>query len=73
MTDSYSLFRRNRQGRQSRGVALLVMEGQERMELTTGYNRVETLWVKIKVQTNNEDVIMGAFYRPSRHNNDINS
>lgn len=53
--------------------ALLIMEGQERMELTTGNSRVQTLWVKIKVQANNEDVIMGACYRPSRHNNDINS
>lgn len=73
MVDAYKLFRGDKKGRQSRGMASFITEGQECMQLTTGNNRVETLWVKIKVQTNNVDVIMGVGYRSYRHNNDINS
>ncbi|KAJ7399564.1 hypothetical protein BTVI_113959 [Pitangus sulphuratus] len=43
LLDSYGLFRRDRQGQKSRGVALYVVEGLEFMELTDGNGTVERL------------------------------
>lgn len=40
------------------------------MELTVGSGMVEILWVRTKGQTNNPDVIVGIFYRPSSQDND---
>lgn len=56
--DSSRLFRRARQGRRGRGVALYGIEALEWLELPTGNGTVENLWIRIKGQTNNADVIM---------------
>lgn len=63
--DVSRLFRRDRQGRRGRGVALYGTEGLEYMELTVGGGTVESLWITIKWRTNNVDVIMGVSYRPT--------
>ena len=34
------------------------------MEINDGNNRVETLWVRIKVKANKTDTVMGVCYRP---------
>ncbi|KAJ7426117.1 mitochondrial fission process protein 1 [Willisornis vidua] len=72
LLDGYSLFRRDRQGRRGRGVALYVTEGLECMELTAGNGTVESLWGRMKRQTNNVDVTVGVYYRPPSQDNDTN-
>ncbi|KAJ7409031.1 hypothetical protein BTVI_58107 [Pitangus sulphuratus] len=42
------------------------------MELTAGNSTVESLWVRIKGQTNNVDVIIGIRYRPPSQDDDAN-
>ncbi|KAJ7428099.1 adaptin ear-binding coat-associated protein 1 [Pitangus sulphuratus] len=69
---NYRLFRRDRQGRRGRGVAQYVIEGLGCLELTVGNGTVESLWVRIKGQTNNVDVIMGVYYRPLSQDSDAN-
>lgn len=51
------------------GVWHYVMEGLEWVEFTVGHG-IEILWVRIKEQTNNEDVIVKIFYRPSSQDHD---
>lgn len=46
------------------------MEGVECMELTLGNGTVESLWIRIKEQTNNADGIVGVYYRPPRPDDD---
>lgn len=41
------------------------------MELTCGNGTVESLWVRIKGQTNNMDITMGIFYRSPSQDNDF--
>lgn len=53
LRDSSRLLRRDRQGRRGRGVALYVTEGLECLELTIGNGTVESLWIRVKGQTNN--------------------
>lgn len=63
--DASRLFRRDKQGRRGRGVALYGKEGLECMELTVGDGTFESLWITIKWQTNNVDVIVGVSYSPT--------
>ncbi|KAK4831785.1 hypothetical protein QYF61_019098 [Mycteria americana] len=44
MMDSYRVFRRDRQGRQGRGLAPYVREGLDCMALVVGDDTVESLW-----------------------------
>ena len=62
--DSYQLFKRDRQGRKGSGVAFYVKKECECMEINDGDDRVESVWVRIKVKANKTDIIMGVFYRP---------
>ncbi|KAJ7413848.1 mitochondrial fission process protein 1 [Pitangus sulphuratus] len=72
LLDGYRLFRTDRQSRRSKGVAMYVIEGLECMEVTAGNGTVENLWVKIKWQTNNADVIVEVYYRPSSQDDHAN-
>ncbi|KAJ7395040.1 adaptin ear-binding coat-associated protein 1 [Pitangus sulphuratus] len=48
------------------------MEALGYTELTSGNGTAESLWVRIKGQTNNADVIVGVWYRPPDWGNDTN-
>jgi len=60
--DGYTLFRKDRPTRGGGGVALYVKEQLERIELCLGADeqRVETLWVRIKVQAHMGDTVVGV-------------
>ena len=62
--DGYKLFRKDRQGRRSGGMALYVKECFEVTELMTGDNMVESLWVKIRERADKADILVGICYRP---------
>lgn len=49
-TEGYKLFRRDRQGRRGRGVALCVRKGIDCKELPLrkGHRQAESLWVNVK-------------------------
>lgn len=68
--DNSGLFRRDRQGRRGRGVALCVTEELECLELTAGNGAVESLWIRVKRQTNNADVTVGVCSGPPSQDSD---
>lgn len=70
LLDGYRLLRKDRQGRRGGGGALYVMEDLECMEFTVGNGTVESLWVRIKGQTNNADAIVGAYHRRPTQDDD---
>ncbi|PKU34390.1 rna-directed dna polymerase from mobile element jockey-like [Limosa lapponica baueri] len=49
--DGYKLFRRNRQGRRGRGVALYIRECFDCIELDSCDDKVECLWLHIPKDT----------------------
>lgn len=51
-------------------VALYEIQGLECTELTVGNGTAESLWVRIKEQTNNANVIVGVCYRPPSQDSD---
>ena len=65
--DGYKLFRKDRQGRRGSGVALYVKECFEVIELMTGDNKVESLWVKIRGRADKADILVGNSER--QHSN----
>ena len=69
--DGYQLFKRDRQGRKGDGVALCVKKDCERMEINDDDDRVESLWVRIKVKANKTDSIVGACYRPPNQDEEV--
>ena len=60
MMDGYRLFRRDRQGRRGGAVALYVREELDCMMLTAGNDKVETLWVRMKVKANTAEAVVGS-------------
>ena len=62
--DGYKLFRKDSKGRRGGGVALYVKECFEVIELMTGDNKVESLWVKIRGRADKADILVGICYRP---------
>ncbi|PKU48939.1 glycerol kinase [Limosa lapponica baueri] len=68
--DGYKLFRRDRQGRRGRGVALYVKEWIEceemslKLSLGSDEERVESLWERTKRQVNMRVTVVGVYYRP---------
>ncbi|GAB0205799.1 hypothetical protein GRJ2_003045500 [Grus japonensis] len=64
--EGYRLFRKDRQGRQGRAVALYINGQLECMELHLGMDEepTESLWVRIKGKAGAGDIIAGLFYRP---------
>lgn len=51
-------------------MALYVIEVLECTELTAGSGSVQNLWVRMKGQTNNADVILGIYHTPPSQDND---
>jgi len=70
--DGYKLFRRDRQGRRDRVVALYVRECFDCLELDDGDNRVECSWVRIRAKANTVDTMMGVSYRPPNQDEEAN-
>ena len=68
--NGYRLFRRDRQGRRDGGVAMYVKQGLDCVELQVDSSKVESLWVRIKGQTNTGDVVLGVCYRPPSQDDD---
>lgn len=66
-TDSY------RQGRHRSGAALYLVKAPDCLELAVSDNVVESLWVRIKVQANKGDVVVGVYNRPPGHDEDTDS
>ncbi|PKU28413.1 mitochondrial fission process protein 1 [Limosa lapponica baueri] len=64
--EGYKLFRRDRQGRRGRSVALYVKEWieSEEMSLKNSQEEVESLWVGIRDRGNKGNLVVGVFYRP---------
>ncbi|PKU40120.1 adaptin ear-binding coat-associated protein 1 [Limosa lapponica baueri] len=62
--DGYKLFRKDRQGRRGRGVALYVRECFDCIELDSSDDKVECLWIRMKVKANKGDFVLGVCYRP---------
>ena len=65
--EDYKLFRRDRQGRRSRGVALYIREWKDckGMPLRNSHGQAESLWVKVNDQNNKGHLVVGAYYRLS--------
>lgn len=61
----YTLFRRDRPGRHSGGIALFVQQHLECIELCLGVDdeQVEGLWAQIKEQVSKGDTAVGTYYR----------
>ncbi|KAK4816199.1 hypothetical protein QYF61_012664 [Mycteria americana] len=55
--DGDKLFRRDRQGRRGGGVALYVRECLDSLELNDGDDRVECLWVRMRGNANEADIV----------------
>ncbi|PKU39070.1 nedd4-binding protein 2-like 2 [Limosa lapponica baueri] len=62
--EGYKLFRRDRQGRSGRAVALYVKEWIEcKMSLKNSQEEVESLWVGIRDRGNKGNLLVGVYYR----------
>ncbi|PKU42865.1 rna-directed dna polymerase from mobile element jockey-like [Limosa lapponica baueri] len=62
--DGYKLFRRDRQGRRGRGVALYIRECFDCRELDSSDDKVDCLWIRKKGKANKGDFVLGVCYRP---------
>ncbi|KAK4826957.1 hypothetical protein QYF61_012806 [Mycteria americana] len=71
--DGYKLFRRDRQGRRGRGVALYAKNWIDCTELSLKNSnvQVESLWVKIRDQANKGNFVVGVYYRPCDQGEEI--
>lgn len=54
--ESYKLFRMDRLGRRGSGFALCIREHFEVVELNTGNDNVESLWVRIRGRCDTQPV-----------------
>lgn len=61
--DVCKLFRRDRLGRRSSGVALCVRVCFDCLDFNDGDNRVECLWVRTRGKVNMTEVVVGLCYR----------
>jgi len=66
LTEYYSLFRRDRQGRRGSRVALYVRKWMdcEELCLRNSHDQVKNLWVKFKDQSSKGYLVAGVCYRP---------
>ena len=71
--EGYVLFRKDRPGKQGRGVALYVKEQLEctQLHLGEGEEQGESLWVRIKGQAGMDDTVVGVYYRSTDQVEDI--
>ena len=66
LIEDYRLFRRDRQGRRSGGVALYVRKWIDCKELClrNSHDQVESLWVKIRDRSSKGQLVVGVYSRP---------
>ena len=66
MIKGCKIFRRNKQGRRDGGVALYIKKwiDFEDLPLRNSHEQVESLWVKIRDQTNKGHLVVRVYYRP---------
>ncbi|CAM4394956.1 unnamed protein product [Caretta caretta] len=70
--DGYKLFRKDRQGRKGRGVALYVREHYDCSELRyETAEKPECLWIKFRSVCNKSDVVVGVCYRPPDQGDEV--
>ncbi|RMB93635.1 hypothetical protein DUI87_29862 [Hirundo rustica rustica] len=62
--NGYKLFRRDRKGRRSGGVALYIKQTFDTVGIETKEDGVECLWVRIKGKANKADILLAVCYRP---------
>jgi len=68
--DGYQLFKRDRQGRKGGGVALYVKKECECVEIHD-VDRIESLWLSIKLKASKSDIIVGVYYRPPNQDEEV--
>ena len=64
--NGYKLFRRDRQGRRSSGIALYVRECFD-VELGAGNDEVESIWVRIRGRASKVGILVVVCYRLPNH------
>ncbi|PKU44704.1 glycerol kinase [Limosa lapponica baueri] len=74
--EGYKLFRRDRRERRGGGVTLYVKEWIESEEISikpslVSVERVESLWVTVKGQTNMRYTVVGVYYRPPDQDGEV--
>ena len=64
--EGYRLFRRDRQGSRVRVISFCVKKwiDSEELPVRNSHKQVESLWIKIKEQTNKGHLVVGVCYRP---------
>ena len=64
--NGYRLFRRDRQRRRGRVVALYIKKwiDSEELSLKNSHEQVESLWVRIRDRGNKGNLVVGVYYRP---------
>lgn len=65
-TEGYKLFRRERQSKRGVGIAAYNKKTTDCKELPlrNSQAKVASLWVKIRVETNKRQLVVGVYYRP---------
>jgi len=58
--DGYKLFRRDRGGKRSTGVALYVRDCFDCIELDNCDDKVDCLWVEMRGKANKADILLGV-------------
>uniref|UniRef100_A0A670IGU3 Reverse transcriptase domain-containing protein n=1 Tax=Podarcis muralis TaxID=64176 RepID=A0A670IGU3_PODMU len=71
--EGYNLFQRNRPDKKGGGVALYVRDVYtcEEIQDLEPQSQSESIWVKIKGEKNNRDLIVGVYYRSPSQTKDI--
>lgn len=71
--EGYNLFQRNRPDKKGGGVALYVRDVYtcEEIQDLEPQSQSESIWVKIKGEKNNSDLIVGVYYRSPSQTEDI--
>lgn len=71
--EGYMLVRIGNKGRRGEGVAFYVREQLEYMKLCLVSKKelTENLWVRVKERTGKNDIIVGVFYRPRGHEEQV--
>ncbi|RMC20427.1 hypothetical protein DUI87_01281 [Hirundo rustica rustica] len=71
--NGYKLFRRDRQGRRGRGVALYIKQTFDTVGIETKEDGVECLWVRIKGKANKADILLGVCYHPPNQEEEVDN
>jgi len=60
----YKRFKRDRRGKRGGGVALYLRDCFDHVELNNCDDKGECLWVKMRGEANEADILLGVCYRP---------